>query len=152
MTHPRIRGWFVPIATLLLTAPLHADEPTARAVRTLLDDQAKAWNAGKLDRFMDGYHDSDDLVFFAGGNVIKGHKAVTQRYRQRYQSEGKEMGKLTFSDLEVFPLGADAAMARAKWKLVTSKEKVEGLFTLVLKKLDGGWKIVHDHTSKADPS
>jgi len=133
-----------------------ADSPKApvtnKAIHAVLDEQVAAWNAGDLDRFLVTYWDSDELTFFSGGTVSKGHKAVKARYVKNYRSEGKEMGKLAFSDLEVFPLGADAAMARAKWKLVTSKEKVEGLFTLVLKKLDGGWKIVHDHTSKADPS
>src|SRR5262249_60298967 len=91
--------------------------------------------------------DSDELTFFSGGDVKKGHKSLAERYRKRYQSEGKEMGKLTFSDLDVIPLNADTAIARARWKLVMAKETIGGLFTLVLQRFPRGWKIVHDHTS-----
>jgi len=132
-------------------ARLDAPKPSAE-IKAVLEEQVAAWNAGDLDRFLTTYWDSDELTFFSGGTVSKGLKAVAARYRKNYRSEGKEMGKLTFSDMDVVPLGPDAALARARWKLVTSKEKVEGLFTLVLRKLDRGWKIVHDHTSRADRS
>jgi uncharacterized protein (TIGR02246 family) len=127
-----------------------ADKP-ADAVKAVLTEQVEAWNKGDLDRFLGTYWDSDELTFYSGGTVSKGRKAVAERYRKNYRAEGKEMGKLTFSDMDVQELGPDAAMARAKWKLVTSKETFEGLFTLILKKFPDGWKIVHDHTSRADP-
>lgn len=56
------------------------------------------------------------------------------------------MGKLTTIQI----LGTDSAMARASWKIVSSKETDEGLFTLLLQKFSDRWKIVHDHTSKAE--
>jgi beta-aspartyl-peptidase (threonine type) len=127
-----------------------ADKP-ADAVKAVLTEQVEAWNKGDLDRFLSTYWDSDELTFFSGGTVSKGRKAVAERYRKNYRAEGKEMGKLTFSDMDVHELGPDAAMARARWKLVTSKETFDGLFTLILKKYPDGWKIIHDHTSRADP-
>lgn len=42
-------------------------------------------------------------------------------------------------------------MVRGKWKLEMKAENPDGLFTLIVKKLPGGWKIVHDHTSASDP-
>src|SRR5690349_16455988 len=101
---------------------LAAAAKPADAVRAVLTEQVEAWNKGDLDRFLGTYWDSDELTFFSGGAVSKGRKAVAERYRKNYRAEGKEMGKLTFSDMEVQELGPDAAMARARWKLVTSKE------------------------------
>ena len=72
---------------------------------------------------------------------------MSDRYQKRYQADGKEMGRLTFSDLEVQVLGPDAAMVRGRWKLALKAENPEGLFTLIVKKLPEGWRIVHDHTS-----
>lgn len=139
-------------ALVVLTAwPADGQDKPADAVRGVLTEQVAAWNKGDLDRFMGTYWDSDELTFYSGGTVTKGRKAVAERYRKIYQAEGKEMGKLTFSDMEVQALGPDTAMARARWKLVTSKETFEGLFTLILRKFPDGWKIVHDHTSRADP-
>ena len=134
-------------AALALAILLPADPKPEDAIRAVLTDQEAAWNRGDLNVFMKGYWKSDQLRFYSGGTVTSGWQATLDRYRKRYQAEGKEMGKLTFTDLEVEVLGPDAAMARGRWKLKLSKENPEGLFTLVLKKFPDGWKIVHDHTS-----
>ena len=141
----------LPLLPVAVIASALAADPTADQVRGVLTAQADAWNKGDLDGFLATYWDSPDLVFYSGGAVSKGRKAVAERYRKNYQADGKEMGKLTFADLEAEALGPDAAMARGRWKVVTSKETMEGLFTRVLKKFPDGCKIVHDHTSKADP-
>jgi uncharacterized protein (TIGR02246 family) len=120
------------------------------AIRAVLTEQDAAWNRGDLDGFMKGYWDDDELTFYSGGDVRKGYKALRERYRQNYQAEGKEMGKLTFSDLDVKETGGGWATARGRWKVVTSKETLEGLFTLVLRRFAEGWRIVHDHTSRAE--
>lgn len=122
-----------------------------KQVKAVLDEQVAAWNAGDLERFMQTYWRSDDLRFYSGGTVTSGWQATLDRYRKQYQAEGKEMGKLAFTELDVQALGPDAVLARARWKLTTSKDSSEGLFTLVLRHFPDGWKIIHDHTSKADP-
>jgi beta-aspartyl-peptidase (threonine type) len=126
-----------------------ADKPAgeAAAVRKVLDDQVVAWNKGDLKGFMEGYWNSPKLSFFSGKTPTRGWKETHERYEKRYRAEGKEMGKLAFSDLEIEMLGPDSALVRGKWALETSKEKHAGLFTLIFKKQTGGWRIVHDHTS-----
>ena len=136
---------------LCVLALVTASADTGGAVRAVLAEQVEAWNKGDLNRFMATYWQDASLTFFSGGVVTKGWKAVAERYKKNYQADGKEMGQLTFSKLDVQMLGADAAVARARWEVVTSKETMDGLFTVVLKKLPDGWKIVHDHTSKSDP-
>jgi beta-aspartyl-peptidase (threonine type) len=96
---------------------------------------------------MAGYWKSDDLTFFSGNDKTLGWKATLERYRKRYQADGKEMGQLTFRELEIEPLGPESAWVRGCFKVVTSKETFQGLFTLLFKKKPEGWKIVHDHTS-----
>ena len=59
------------------------------------------------------------------------------------------MGTLTFSDLEITPLGRDAAIALGRWKLKRSKDEPHGRFTLIFRRRAEGWRIVHDHTSAA---
>jgi beta-aspartyl-peptidase (threonine type) len=128
------------------TAP---EKPTPeQAVRAVLDAQVRAWNRGDLEGFMSGYWKSPELTFTSGGDNTRGWDATLERYRKRYKAEGKEMGKLTFSDVSVTVLTPDAAYVRGRWQLVLSKEKPGGVFTLVFRKLPEGWRIVHDHTSK----
>ena len=34
-----------------------------------------------------------------------------------------------------------------KWELTLSKETVGGRYTLIMKRMDDDWRIIHDHTS-----
>jgi beta-aspartyl-peptidase (threonine type) len=122
------------------------------AVRSVLDRQAADWNKGDLDGFLAGYWNSPRVVFQSGGQRHIGFEAMRARYRQRYQSEGKAMGRLVFSGIEIEALGPDAAMARGDWRLTMPDGATPGgLFTVILRKFPDGWKIVHDHTSAEDP-
>lgn len=124
-----------------------ADAGVTKAVRQVLDNQVAAWNKGDLKGFMAGYWPSPKLSFFSGKDKTRGWQATLERYQKRYQAEGKEMGKLTFREIEIEPLGPDSAWVRGRWQLQLTKEKVGGLFTLIFKKFPDGWRIVHDHTS-----
>ncbi len=81
---------------LLLVPPV---DPAVE-VRALLDRQVADWNRKDLDGFLAGYWDSPDVVFQSGGDRTRGFAAMRDRYRKNYQAEGKEMGTLTFTDLE----------------------------------------------------
>jgi len=120
-------------------------------IKHVLLSQVEAWNHGKLEAFMVGYWHSSDLTFFSGGTVTKGWEPTLQRYRQRYQADGKEMGKLEFQDLNIDLLSRRSAVVTGKWQLTMADGKQpHGLFTLVFKRMAAGWKIVHDHTSSAE--
>jgi ketosteroid isomerase-like protein len=123
-----------------------ADE---KAVKAVLLEQVTAWNRGDLDGFMDGYWHNDELTFTSGDTVTKGWDATRDRYVKRYRSEGKEMGKLSFSELEVEPINSTTALVRGLYTLRRG-ETATGRFTLVFRKFDNGWKIVSDHTSAAE--
>ena len=102
---------------------------------------------------MAGYWNDEKLTFISGGDITFGWKKTKERYEKRYKADGKEMGKLTFSELQAEVLSPTAAVVRGKFELTLEKEKDEkkktprGRFTLILKKFPDGWKITHDHTS-----
>jgi ketosteroid isomerase-like protein len=120
-------------------------------IKHVLVSQVEAWNHGNLEGFMQGYWHSPDLLFYSGGSITRGWEPTLQRYRQRYQSEGKEMGKLEFQDLNIDLISRRSAVVTGKFQLTLSKtpdgKQPHGLFTLIFKHMPGGWKIVHDHTS-----
>jgi len=118
-----------------------------QAIEKVLKDQVVAWNKGDLEGFMSGYWQSTDLSFYSNKSITHGWQQTLDRYRSRYQAEGREMGKLTFKDLEIEMLGTDNAFVRGKWQLDLKTETVGGLFTLVFKKFPDGWRVIHDHTS-----
>jgi beta-aspartyl-peptidase (threonine type) len=143
------RGQAQPIPTRRLRRETQwARRIEAAQIRAVLDAQVAAWNAGQLEEFMAGYWRSPELTFFSGGRQLAGWDATLERYRQSYQTGGKEMGKLEFSELEILPLGKGSALVRGRWGLSLSDGKTPGgLFTLIFRRFKNGWKIVHDHTS-----
>ncbi len=132
---------------LLAMAAAQPANPQAAAVRKVLDDQVGAWNKGDLDAFMAGYWKSAKLSFFSGNAKTAGWQATLDRYRKRYQADGKAMGKLSFTELSIELLGDDHALVRGRFRLQLGKEAPTGIFTLVLRRLPEGWRIIHDHTS-----
>lgn len=127
-------------------------EDATAAVRAVLDRQVADWNRGDLDGFLAGYWNSPKVVFQSGGRRYDGWEAMRDRYRRRYRAEGRAMGRLAFTALEIEPLGPEAVLARGRWQLAMPDGSAPGgLFTVIFRKLPEGWKIVHDHTSADEP-
>jgi ketosteroid isomerase-like protein len=117
-------------------------------IRAVLSAQQTAWNRGDVDGFMNGYARSPSTVFISEDTITRGWQTVRDRYRKKYSSRAK-MGTLIFSDLEIIRLSADSAVASGRWTLKRANDHPHGRFTLILKQLPDGWRIVHDHTSAA---
>ena len=161
-----MRQILMPVAlfTLLMTAALSVqakgsqtsgerqknkgDEKIVAAVRALLDAQVAAWNRGDIEGFMDGYARTAELAFVSGDRVTRGWQETLDRYKRSYDTREK-MGQLAFTELEVTPLGKDAAVALGRWQLSRAGDNPRGRFTLILKRTEKGWRIIHDHTSSA---
>ena len=125
----------------------NSDQETA-AIRKVLDDMTVAWNKGDLESYMTGYWNSPDVEFYAGASVTKGYQATLDRYIKGYKAPGREMGKLDFPETNVQLLCPDTAFVTGRFHLLMSNGKQpHGIYTLLMKKLPEGWKIVHDHSS-----
>ncbi len=130
-----------------MTAP--SGVGSEQQVRAVLDAQVRAWNAGDLRGFMDGYARSDQTRFQSGGDVSLGWQTVFDRYQKRY-SDRASMGVLKFGDLQVTLLAPDAALVFGRWRLQRAQDAPSGLFTLLFRRTSAGWRIVHDHTSAGE--
>ncbi len=135
------------IFLLSLISPLYVleDAPKVKEIEAVLNLQREAWNEGNIDGFMDHYWKSDKLTFQSGDTRLEGWKSLLARYKNRYP-EGN-MGKLDFSDLIIHVFSDDSACVLGRWHLRAENQTQQGLFTVILKRIEGGWKIIHDHTS-----
>ncbi len=113
-------------------------------ILNVLKVQEAAWNRGDLDGFMKGYTESDSLLFIGKNGLVYGYKKVLSNYKKSYPNQ-KIMGKLSFSDIVVRPLGKQYAQVLGKWELAR-EEPVGGIFDLIFEKKKGIWKIISDHT------
>lgn len=131
-----------PYPTTLLAPDVHG------SMMAVLTAQQDAWNAGDIKGFMRGYDKSDQLRFASGGDISLGWQETLNRYQARYTDRAK-MGRLQFDVKEVEVLSDESGLIFGQWTLIRDADTPTGLFTLHLKKIDGGWKIVSDHTSSA---
>lgn len=121
----------------------------ATEIEQILKTQRDAWNRKDLKAFMATYWASPELTFSGGGNTTRGWQATLDRYLKSYPPE--QMGTLEFNELEITPLGDSAALVLGRWQLEMEGGPKGGNFSLVLRKLNGEWKIIHDHSSTLDP-
>lgn len=115
-------------------------------ITAVLERQAAAWNGGDVEGFMEGYWNSPELSFSSGGKVTRGYESTLQQFRTRYPDRAA-MGQLTFTDLEITPLGRDAALVLGRYR-VESNQSSSGAFSLTMRRIDGAWLVIHDHTSR----
>lgn len=123
------------------------DSITTHQILSVLQVQADAWNRGDIEGYMQGYWKSDSLVFTSGSKIQRGWQATFDKYKKSYDTKEK-MGVLKFSQLEVTLLSPTSAWVLGHWELERKDDRPGGVFTLILRKFSGGWKVIHDHTSK----
>ena len=136
------------LSTSAITQTSSNNGKAETAIRAVLDAQAAGWNRGDVEAYMDGYDRSPKTEFVGGDSITRGWQEVLDRYKQKYDTREK-MGTLTFSDLEINMLSADAALVLGRWRLKRASDEPHGTFTLLFRKTKAGWRIVHDHSSSA---
>jgi len=119
-------------------------------IRQVLSNQQDAWNRGDVDAFMDGYWRSDSLRFASGGSVQHGWQQTLERYHKSYPDRAA-MGTLTFTLYRVDALSDEYGFVFGRYELERENDHPAGLFTLLFRRFDEGWRIVLDHTSSDGP-
>ena len=134
--------------TILFFSVLHLRAQTQNdiLIRNILADQTMAWNAGDIDKFMDGYWRNDSLMFIGKNGPTYGWKNTLNNYKKNYPDTAA-MGKLTFELISVKRLSVMYYSVVGKWHLKRSIGDVGGAFTLLFKKIKNTWVIVQDHSS-----
>lgn len=126
------------------TGSFDRDEELA-SIRAMLLQQEADWNAGSIEGFMSGYWASDSLVFISS-EVTYGWNEALARYQKNYP-DTDAMGKLTFTFHHFNFLSPTACLVTGRYTLQRTTDQPTGMFTLVVRKIDGKWLVVYDHTS-----
>ena len=145
---------YISVACFCLILTACTGEPTSARkseleIRDMLARQDAAWNRGDIPAFMEDYWQSEDLRFASGGSIKRGYQATLDGYLERYPDKAT-MGTLSFTDLDIEMMSATDALVFGHWKLQREADAPGGLFTLHIRKIDGEWKIMSDHTSSAN--
>ncbi|UOQ51562.1 YybH family protein [Hymenobacter cellulosivorans] len=118
-----------------------------RAIAQVLATQSAAWNRGDLTSFMQGYWQSDSLVFIGKSGLTYGWQPTLDNYRRSYPGAAG-MGQLTFSNLRITPLDNGVAQVVGRWHLARpAAGDLSGHYLLIFRRINGQWVIVADHSS-----
>ena len=137
---------FIVVIAILLSAHSFAQQKDEVLIKNLLNKQTSEWNKGNLEGFMNGYWESDSLLFVGKTGPRYGYKNTLENYKKGYPDTA-HMGKLSFDILSIKKLSADHAFVLGKWHLKRSVGDADGVYTLILKKIKGRWVIISDHSS-----
>ena len=121
---------------------------TARGeIAAMMDRSAVAWNRGDLDGFMEDYAPGAGTTYIGGRGLLRGPAAIRAAYAPRF-APGVQRGTLRFEALAVDLLAPGVAHAIATYVLTAGDSTIgRGPTSLVMRRLDGRWRIVHDHSS-----
>ena len=116
------------------------------AIKKMLTSQQECWNNGDIDGFMQGYWNSEKLIFTSlSHKPAYGWKNTLERYKESYPDR-YSMGEFRFEILDLKLNSEKTAILKGKWELVRMKDRPNGLFYLDLEKFDENWLITKDST------
>jgi len=120
-------------------------------IGAMLEESASSWNRGDIEGFLDDYLDAPTTTFVGRDGLRRGVEAIREVYAPRF-APGATRDSLRFESLRVRGLGPGYALATARWILHRGETvTASGPFTLVLRRVGGKWKIIHDHSSSDPP-
>lgn len=125
---------------------LEAQSSAETMIRKILSNQETAWNNGDLKTYMSGYWKNDSLMFIGKTGIKYGWNTTFDSYMKSYP-DAESMGTLTFDIIEIKKLSPIYYYVTGKWMLTRSIGNLFGHFTLLIKNINGNWKIISDHSS-----
>jgi ketosteroid isomerase-like protein len=134
------------ILGMLISVSSMAQSNDEKIIRNILADQISFWNKGDIPGFMQGYWNSDSLVFVGKNGPTYGYNNTLSNYQKNYPNKDY-MGILNFDILSVQPMEKDHFFVIGKFMLQRKVGDASGHFTLILRRINGVWKIVSDHSS-----
>jgi hypothetical protein len=130
----------------MIIAPQVSAQDTKQVIMEIMQRQESCWSQGNLECFMEGYWESDSLMFISKDKVHYGYQNTVKRYQMAYPDK-EAMGQLSFEFISMQPLSDNSFYVIGKYHLKRTIGDLEGHFTLLWKKINGEWLIVTDHSS-----
>lgn len=121
-------------------------EISKKEIANMMHQQSKDWSNGDIEAFMQGYLKSDSLKFVGSKGLTYGWQQTLENYKKGYPTKD-HMGTLSFDLLEFDQLTDNIFFVVGKYNLKRKVGDARGYFSLILKKIDGEWKIIADHSS-----
>ena len=134
------------------------DRGTQALADTLTSMIAEAYDFSRpniVERMTSLYADTGLVVSASHGRLLASADSIRQGIARFWQVDGRNMRnpKWTWGDVYVARLGPDAAVLTGTWSIphqtpAGQTHVLAGAWTAVFRRMNGRWKIVHEHLSE----
>ncbi|MCL6268270.1 YybH family protein [Flagellimonas myxillae] len=132
------------LGVCLLCLACNNSEATDKAeILSLMKAQEKAWSNHDLHGFMQTYWESDSLKFYGANGLTLGWQKTLEGYQKRYPTKA-ESGTLKFTIDDITKIESNSYHVMGQYHLTRTIGDAHGVFLIVLRKINGEWKIVAD--------
>jgi ketosteroid isomerase-like protein len=133
--------FFCLIGTINVFAQTEATD--REAILSVLKAQEKAWNQNDLEVYMQGYWKNDSLKFYGSKGVTNGWQKTLDNYKKAYPSK-EYTGTLNFTIEAITKIEENSYYVMGQFHLVREMGNTNGVFLVILRKIEGEWKIIAD--------
>lgn len=140
---------------LIALAPsvLHAQASPAAALRREIQQAVRAYvdayNQADVGAVAEMYGRQPGVTSAGDGEILRGWDRIREFFDEFIGAEGTY--KIALGSVDVTPLGPGYAMALGSYTITGGvpgeSAQQRGAMTLVFQKIQGAWKVIHDHTS-----
>ncbi len=147
------KNLFIAVLAVLIITACNTQKVTTvnyqtgkQEITTMMMQQAKDWSNGDLEAFMQGYIKSDSLKFVGSSGLTYGWQQTLDNYKKGYPTKD-HTGTLTFKLRDFDQLANDVFLVIGEFHLQRKVGNANGMFSIILKRINGEWKIIADHSS-----
>ena len=125
----------------------HIDSNEIESIKKMLYIQQEYWNNGDIYGFMEGYWNSEELIFTSAEHMPEyGWNNTLERYKNNYPTK-ESMGEFRFEIYDIKLTSNKTSVVNGKWELIRINDHPQGNFWLDLEKFENNWLIVKDSTT-----
>jgi ketosteroid isomerase-like protein len=122
----------------------------AQQVYAVILDQINYWNVHDIERYMNTYWKSPDLLVVVEGEQIIGWAEMLAAYQRGFPNRN-EMGAVTLQRVKLQQISPEFFLALSWYTFTKNTKNSYCTDTMIFRKLPEGWKIITSHASFLEP-
>ena len=134
---------FFTLSLIFVSCSKTTEQEDKEAILAIMKAQELAWSNHDLEGFMQGYWKSDSLKFYGSSGLTYGWEKTLANYKRGYPTKN-HTGTLNFKVNDISKIQNNAYFVMGEYHLTRSVGDANGVFMILLKKINGEWKIVAD--------
>ncbi|WP_353780053.1 serine hydrolase [Winogradskyella sp. 3972H.M.0a.05] len=125
----------------------YLDELDEAKIQENFKAQENCWNNADIECYMEAYATTELIQTASRGGITFGYDNIIGDYKKYFPKE--RMGKLHFDNFNYRRLAGDLYFVTGRFnlKFPNRDELSRGWFSVVMKRINGEWKMITDHSS-----